>query len=316
MLSGLSRAVFSMLAGSTVAKMLATRYGLRHPHSVARRFVAGASLEEALDAARALEQQGLTVTIDRLGESVTEREAASSATRAIMALVRAQAAAGLSRNVSVKLTQLGLEIDRSTAIDNLRRVLDVAAQVDGFVRIDMEGSEYTDVTLDAFESLWNIGCRNLGVVIQAYLRRSEGDLRRVMALGARVRLVKGAYLEPKEIALQGEAEIEAEFIRLMRILLAEGHYPAIATHDPDAIAETQRFAASRGLAKDAFEFQFLYGIRRDLQAELVQAGHPVRIYVPYGDDWFPYFMRRLAERPENVAFVLRGIFGEAKAPTA
>jgi proline dehydrogenase len=312
MFSGLSRATFSMLAESAVAKKLASRYGLKHPHSVARRFVAGESLEDALQAARTLEQQGLMVTIDRLGELVTEREAASSATRAVIALIRAEAGAGISKNVSVKLTQLGLEIDRSTAIDNLRRILDAAAAVDCFVRIDMEGSEYTDVTLDAFEGLWNIGCRNLGVVIQAYLRRSENDLKRVIALGSRVRLVKGAYREPKDVAFQEEAEVHAEFLRLMRILLAEGTYPAIATHDPEAIEETKRFATSRGLAAGAFEFQLLYGIRRDLQASLAAQGYPVRIYVPYGDEWFPYFMRRLAERPENVSFVIRGILGERK----
>lgn len=313
MLSGLSRATFSMLASSVLAKKLASRYGIRNPRSVARRFVAGETLEEALEASKSLERQGLAVTVDRLGELVTEREAAASATRAAIALIHAAGQAGVSKNISVKLTQLGLEVDRSTATDNLRRVLDVADQAGFFVRVDMEGSEYTDVTLDMFESIWNVGCRNIGVVIQACLHRSEADLKRVVALGARVRLVKGAYREPKDIAFQDEAEIDTEFLKLMRLLLPGGTYPAIATHDPEVIEETRRFAESKGLGRDAFEFQFLYGIRRDLQASLVQAGYPVRIYVPFGEDWFPYFMRRLGERPENVAFVLRSLFREQRA---
>jgi proline dehydrogenase len=313
MLAALSRATFSVLAGSTTAKTIASRYGLRRLDSPARRFVAGESLEEGIDAARALERQGLMVTLDRLGEQTTEREAASSATRSIITLIRAAAAAGISKNISIKLTQVGLEIDESTATDNVRRILDVAAEHDFFVRIDMEGSDYTDVTLDMFEALWNIGTRNMGVVIQAYLRRSEADLKRVIAIGGRVRLVKGAYFEPKETAFQEEAEVEAEFLKLMRMLLSDGHYPAIATHDPAVIEETKRFAASRQLPAGAFEFQLLYGIRHDLQIALASEGFPVRVYVPYGEEWFPYLMRRLAERPENVSFVLRHLFKGARA---
>jgi proline dehydrogenase len=215
-----------------------------------------------------------------------------------------------ARNISVKLTQLGLEVDKATAIDNLRRVLDVAAQERFFVRIDMEGSDYTGVTLDIFEEVWRIGPQNFGVVIQAYLYRSEADLDRVIDLGARVRLVKGAYREPKDVAFQSDADVDAAFLKLMRRLITKGVYPAIATHDPELIEETQRFAAGKNLGKDAFEFQFLYGIRRDLQLALVKAGHQVRVYVPFGEDWFPYFMRRLAERPENVSFVVRNLFRE------
>lgn len=310
MLAALSRATFSVLAGSTVAKKVASRYGLRGPRSVARRFVAGETLEEALDAARGLERLGLTVTVDRLGEQVTEREAASSATRAAIALVHAASAAGISRNISVKLTQLGLEVDRATVTNNLRQLLDAAADTDCFVRIDMEGSDYTDRTLDIFEDIWHAGSRNVGVVIQAALRRSEADLERILALGARVRLVKGAYQEPKDIAFQHERDIDEAFLKLMRLLLSAGVYPAIATHDPELIAETKRVASSHGLARGAFEFQLLYGIRRDVQVSLVAEGYPVRVYVPYGSDWFPYFMRRLAERPENVTFVLRNLFRE------
>lgn len=310
MIDTLSRATFSMLAASGLLKRVASRYGMREPHSFARRFVAGESLEEALDAARALERQGLTVTIDRLGEQVTEREPALAATRAYIGVIRAAAAAGISRNISVKLTQLGLDIDRATSTDNLRRVLDAADQADFFVRIDMEDSAHTDETLDTAESLWNIGCRNLGIVIQSALRRSPADVRRFNALGMRVRLVKGAYREPKDVAYQHKEEVDAQFRELMQLLLTEGTYPAIATHDPALITETQAFAERQGVARDRFEFQLLFGIRRDLQASLVRAGHPVRIYVPFGQEWFPYFMRRLGERPANVGFVLKSLVRE------
>ena len=310
MIDTLSRATFSMLAASGLLKRVASRYGMREPHSFARRFVAGESLEEALDAARALERQGLTVTIDRLGEQVTEREPALAATRAYIGVIRAAAAAGISRNISVKLTQLGLDIDRATSTDNLRRVLDAADQADFFVRIDMEDSAHTDETLDTAESLWNIGCRNLGIVIQSALRRSPADVRRFNALGMRVRLVKGAYREPKDVAYQHKEEVDAQFRELMQLLLTEGTYPAIATHDPTLIAETREFATRQGVSPDKFEFQLLFGIRRDLQASLVRAGHPVRIYVPFGQEWFPYFMRRLGERPANVGFVLKSLVRE------
>jgi proline dehydrogenase len=233
-----------------------------------------------------------------------------AATRAYIGVIRAAASAGVSRNISVKLTQLGLDIDRATSTDNLRRVLDAADQAGFFVRIDMEDSAHTDETLDTAESLWNIGSRNLGVVIQSALRRSPADVRRFNALGMRVRLVKGAYREPKEVAYQHKEEVDAQFRELMQLLLTDGTYPAIATHDPTLITDTQTFAERQGLARDRFEFQLLFGIRRDLQASLARAGHPVRIYVPFGQEWFSYFMRRLGERPANVGFVVKSLIRE------
>jgi proline dehydrogenase len=309
-IEALSKAAFSTLAHSAILKRLASRYGMRQPHSFARRFVAGETMEEAIACARRIEAEGLLVTLDHLGEQVTSRDAATAATRDYIEIIRAAVAAGISRNLSVKLTQLGLDIDRATAIDNVRRVLDVASQHDVFVRIDMEGSAYTQDTFDVFEALWGIGCRNVGVVIQAYLRRSPGDLRRMNELGARVRLVKGAYREPKDIAFQQKEEVDAAYLALLRTLLHDGRYPAIATHDPTMIDAARRVAAERGLARTDFEFQMLFGIRRDLQRSLAREGYPFRVYVPFGTEWFPYFMRRLGERPANVGFVARSLMRE------
>jgi proline dehydrogenase len=309
MLEALSRATFSALADSRTLKKVASRFGMR-PQGFARRFVAGETMDEAIRCAASLEQGGMTVTLDHLGERVTSRDEATRSTREYIAIVEAAAAAGISRNLSVKLTQLGLDIDRATSVDNMRRLLDVASTADFFVRIDMEGSAYTEQTLEAVDTLWSIGCRNIGVVIQSYLKRSPSDLKRMIALGPRVRLVKGAYKEPKEIAFQDKDDVDRAFVELMQVLLTQSPYPAIATHDPAMIAQTKAFAASNGIDKSAFEFQMLYGIRRDLQRALVAEGYPFRVYVPFGTDWFPYFMRRLGERPANIGFVLKGIVRE------
>jgi proline dehydrogenase len=311
----LSRTTFSVLASSGLLKRAASHYGMRYPDSFARRFVAGETLEEAIAAVRRLEAEGLTVTIDRLGEKVEAREAALAAMRAYISVMKLIADAGVTRNLSIKLTQIGLDVDRATCIDNLRRLLDIADQLSFFVRVDMEGSAYTELTLDVIESVWSLGSRNLGAVVQAALRRSATDVARLTALGVRVRLVKGAYREPKDVAFQHREEIDDQFRQLSHVLLAKGVYPAIATHDEALIAETRRQAEALGVARDAYEFQFLYGIRRDLQRSLVNDGHPVRIYVPFGAEWFPYFMRRLGERPENVMFVLRHL-RHHKPPTA
>jgi proline dehydrogenase len=310
MVAGVSKAVFSTLATSRVLKRLASRYGMRRPESFARRFVAGETLDEAIAAAQALERRGLTVTIDHLGESVAASEPALAATRDYIETIRVASAAGISRNLSVKLTQIGLDVDRATATDHLRRVLEAAAEADFFVRIDMEGSAYTSQTLEIFENLWSIGYRNTGVVVQSCLRRSADDVARLNAMGARVRLVKGAYRESKDVAFQAKADVDARFVELMQTLLSGGQYPAIATHDPALIAATQRYAASHGIEKSRYEFQMLFGIRRDLQASIAAQGHPFRVYLPYGREWFPYFMRRLGERPANVGFVLKSLFRE------
>jgi proline dehydrogenase len=308
MIHSASKAFFHLLARIGPLKKIASRYGMRSPASFARRFIAGETTGEAVAAARAIEARGLLHTLDYLGESVTSLAAADRATREYLQIIDAVIAAGIGRNLSLKLTQLGLDVDRASAVDNLRKILDRA---DGFfVRIDMESSRYTDVTLDTFETLWHHGCHHMGVVLQSDLYRTEKDARRIMALGARIRLVKGAYKEPKAIAYQHKADVDAAYVRLLKLLLAEGSYPAIATHDPAMIAIARQYAAERQIAADRFEFQMLYGIRRDLQAALLAEGFRVRVYIPFGCDWFPYFMRRLGERPANVAFVIRGILGD------
>ena len=310
MIDQISKAFFHTLAGSQTLKSIASRYGMRKRGSFARRFIAGETIEEAIEAARAIEAAGMTHTLDHLGESVGTMAEAEAAARSYLGLIDTIVAAGIGRNISLKLTQLGLTIDRATCVDNLRRILDAAAAHDFFVRIDMEDSPFTSVTLDVFETMWQQGYRNAGTVLQSYLHRSLDDARRLNALGARVRLVKGAYKEPRSVAFQKKSEVDASFIEIMRLLLAEGTYPAIATHDPAMIDATKAHARERGYAKDRFEFQMLYGIRRDLQARLTADRYGMRVYVPFGREWFPYFMRRLGERPANVGFVIRGIAGE------
>jgi proline dehydrogenase len=314
MLGTVSKAFFHTLAGRPSLKHLASRYGMRGERSFGRRFIAGETVDEAIAAARALQANGLHVTLDYLGESVATIAEADVATRAYAALLEQIAQAGVERNLSLKLTQLGLTIDRATCVDNLRRILDAAGH-DFFVRVDMEDSSFTSVTLEIFETMWQQGYRNAGVVLQSYLHRSEEDARRMNALGARVRLVKGAYKEPRSVAYQSKTEVDASFLRIMRLLLSEGTYPAIATHDPAMIDATRAFARDRGLAADRFELQMLYGIRRDLQMSLTREGIRVRVYVPFGREWFPYFMRRLGERPANVAFVIRSLLRERDTVT-
>jgi proline dehydrogenase len=307
MIGAVSKAFFQTLAGSHKLKRFASRYGMRSERSFAHRFIAGDSVEDAISAARRIEASGRLVTLDYLGESVATIAAADTATREYLALLEQIAASGIERNISLKLTQLGLTIDRATSVDNLRRILDAGTAQNFFVRIDMENSPFTAVTLDVFETMWQQGYRNAGVVLQSCLPRSEEDAARMNALGARVRLVKGAYKEPKNVAYQAKADVDAAFVRIMQRLLLEGHYPAIATHDPAMIDATRTFALAQGISNDRYEFQMLYGIRRDLQTSLVQEGRRVRVYLPFGREWFPYFMRRLGERPANVGFVLKAV---------
>jgi proline dehydrogenase len=305
MLDNASKAFFHLLAQSGILKHLASRYGMRRPTSFARRFIAGETIEEAIVAARAVEAKGLTQTLDYLGESVGNLAEADAATRDYLRIIDAIIGAGIGRNLSLKLTQLGLDVDRASAVDNLRRILDRA---DGFfVRIDMENSPYTEVTLQIFETLWDQGYRHMGVVLQADLIRTAQDVDRVNRLGARIRLVKGAYREPKSVAYQRKADVDAAYGALMEKLLLTGTYPAIATHDPAMIDRARQFATEHKIGSERFEFQMLYGIRRDLQTSLVQQSYRVRVYIPFGRQWFPYFMRRLGERPANVGFVMRGI---------
>jgi len=312
-IDAVQKSFFNLLSQSALLKRMASHYGMASPASFARRFIAGETVEEAINVARTLQSKGFDLTLDYLGESVRTHEEADGAAREYVHLIDVLMASGIERNISLKLTQLGAGVDRATCIDNLRRILEAAERHGFFVRIDMESSAYTDLTLDIFETLWQRGHRNLGVVIQAALKRSEADAQRVVGLGGRVRLVKGAYKEPPEVAYARKADVDAAFVRLMQQLLDSGEYPAIATHDPKMIDATLAYAEARGLPPSHYEFQMLYGVRRDLQRALAADGYRVRVYVPFGKEWFPYFMRRLGERPANVAFVVRAVLRDRGA---
>lgn len=307
MLGATSKALFHGLAQIPTLQRLASRYGMAPGGGFARRFIAGETIEEAVAAVQPLRGQGLLLTLDYLGESVSSTAEAAAAAADYVTIIGAIVASGIERNISLKLTQLGLDVDRATAVDNMRRILEPAEANGFFVRIDMENSPYTDATLGILDTLWQQGHRNIGTVIQSYLKRSPADIRKLNAMGTRVRLVKGAYQEPKDVAYQKKSEVDTAFVELMQLLLDDGNYPAIATHDPAMIEATRAYARSKGYANDRFEFQMLYGIRRDLQAELTAAGYPFRVYVPFGREWFPYFMRRLGERPANVLFVAKSL---------
>ncbi len=273
---------------------------------LARRFVAGETLEDALGAVETSRQSGLTATLDHLGENVTTPAAAAAAAASAMGSLDALHRRGLDANISVKLTQFGLDLDEALAARHLRAVAEKAGQAGGFVRVDMEGSAYTERTLVLALAAHREGLP-VGTVLQACLRRTGDDLERLIAAGMRVRLVKGAYLEPASIAYTAKADVDAHYRRLMMRLLEAGQMPAIATHDPAMIAAALAAARAAKLAPERFELQMLYGIRRDLQNSLRRQGWRVRVYIPYGAEWYPYFMRRLAERPANLLFLLRNL---------
>ena len=280
--------------------------------SMARRFVAGERLEEAITAVEGLNGQGLLATLDHLGENVTSETESRDAAHELLDLLAAIDASGVRSGISLKLTQLGLDLSPALAAENVERIVARAAEAGRFVRIDMESHEYVQPTLDLFAEMWG-RYRNVGVVIQSYLYRSAGDVARLVELGASVRLVKGAYDEPPEVAYPDKADTDASYVRLMEQIFSEeardsGVYPAIATHDTGLIDWAKEHARQHGIPQDNFEFQMLYGIRAGLQRQLVAQGYRVRAYVPYGQQWYPYFMRRLAERPANLLFLLRNLF--------
>ena len=310
MLDALFRSFFLALAGSAALQRMMARQGMRGPARFARRFVAGQNADEAIGTARALEQRGLLHTFNYLGEHVRSREAAEGATRAYLQAVEAVRLAGLRCSLSVKLTQLGLEIDPRLCRDNLERILATADARRCFIRIDMEHAAVVEATLELALAMRAAGHAHFGVVLQAALRRTPADLAHVVDSGLPVRLVKGAYREPPEVAFPDKADVDRAFAALAETLLDAGNHPAFATHDPRMITAVRAAAEARGVARDRFEFQMLYGVRRDLQSALAAQGYPVRIYLPFGADWFPYFMRRLAERPANVLFVMRSLLYE------
>jgi proline dehydrogenase len=291
---------------------LATRLPITR--AMVARFVAGETLDEALAALEKLHAAGFRTTVDVLGEAVTSIDAATTAADAYLATLDALAARGLDRNVSVKLSQMGLGLGELVCRENMSRILARAAEVEAFVRIDMEDHSTTDATLAVWRDLrpLNAGRGDSGVVIQTALRRSPDDVEALIAEGARIRLCKGAYVEPAAVAYPDKADVDAAYEQLMTRLLRDGTFPALATHDERLIARAVAQSRAEGIGPDRFEFQMLYGVRRDLQERLLKAGFGVRVYVPFGTQWYPYFMRRLAERPANVAFLLRNILRESR----
>ena len=271
------------------------------------RFVAGETLEQALAVSRKLNAEGITVTLDHLGESVTSLKEAADARDVYVRTLSAIHESGIQGNVSLKLTQFGLDISYDQCLANVEALVRRASELGSFVRVDMESSEYTDRTLEAVFTLFE-RYPVVGIVIQSYLRRSSKDVQRLCDRRIRVRLCKGAYLEPDTVAFPHKSEVDQNYVDLMKMLLTQGTYPAIATHDEKMIEQTKAWAAEKNIPRDAFEFQMLYGIRRDLQRQLIAGGYRLRLYVPFGKAWYPYYMRRLAERPANVFFILRNIF--------
>jgi len=275
----------------------------RATRAVSRRFVAGEVVEDAIEATRALNKENMHVSLDHLGENVSDAKEAMSAAQDYIAILDCVKQASVDANISIKLTALGLDISQELCEQNVCRILEHAQQVPIFVRIDMEGSAYTEQTVDITLRMHK-QYEHVGTVIQSCMHRSKKDVEQLIAQGVRVRLVKGAYKEPKMVAFQQKSEVDHNFIRLMTMLLQRGNYPAIATHDEAIINATCKFARDNGISKSAYEFQMLYGIRRDLQEKLVNQGYNMRIYVPYGSQWYPYLMRRMAERPANLLFVM------------
>jgi proline dehydrogenase len=273
------------------------------------RFVAGETLDEALPKVLGLSRLGITATLDQLGENVCSAEEAAAAVSTFTNTLRELRRRDLEPNISVKLTMLGLDLGDEIALANTVAILEVAREVNGFVRIDMEGSAYTERTMEIFEAAHDRFPAEVGIVIQTYLHRARTDTERMIERNARVRLVKGAYSEPPTVAYSSSDDTDDNYRRLMHLLLEHGRYPALATHDPKLIADAREFTASKGIAADRFEFQMLYGVRRDAQTGLVADGYRMRVYVPFGTEWYPYFTRRIAERPANALFVLRQFLG-------
>jgi len=295
--------LLALAKSSRLRRWITTNHTTRR---MASRFVPGEELALAIEAARVSNRSGMSVSLDHLGENVGTSEDAVRARAAYTEALERIAAEGVDANVSLKLTHLGLDLGETFCAEQLRVVTRRAEELGNFVRVDMEGSAYTDRTLRLVQQA-RAQTAAIGTVIQAYLYRSEEDVRALLGIGCRIRLVKGAYKEPSNIAFRRKNDVDANYIKLLKILLPSGTYHALATHDPRMIEAAIRFAAEQGITKDKFEFQMLYGIRTDLQSQLVRQGYRVRVYIPFGKDWFPYFMRRLAERPANLIFFARAL---------
>jgi proline dehydrogenase len=299
------------LANRRPVQRMIMRYDLLR--GLAQRYVAGEELADGVAVAATLNTQGLLVSLDHLGESVTNKAAAQRAVAAYLEALEGIAREEIDSNISLKLTQLGLDVSRELCMAHLRKILERARELDIFVRIDMESSAYTQRTLDVHQELWDAGFRNVGIVLQAYLYRSAADVDRAIEQGVRVRLCKGAYLEPPRVAFADKAAVDANFAQLMERLLLHGDHPAIATHDERLVRRAKELAQQAQLSPESFDFEMLFGVRRDLQLGLVHEGYGVRVYLPYGEEWYPYLVRRLAERPANIGFFVRSLLQEALA---
>ncbi len=303
------RSLFISLSESRSLRSMAERSAIGQ--RVSRRFVAGDQVEDAIRVAGELNRKGITVSVDNLGENVTNVEEARASAQLYHQLLDQMAANKLNANVSLKLTHMGLDVDEQLARDLVTGLVQKAARMSppNFVRVDMEGSPYTQRTLDFVHALHRMPGHgnNVGTVIQSYMLRAEADVEKLLADRIRIRLCKGAYKEPPEIAFQKKSEVDANYIKLLKILLKSGVYHGLATHDENIINEAKAFAIREKIPRDSFEFQMLHGIRRDLQQALVRDGWGMRVYVPFGTEWYPYFMRRLAERPANVFFIARNM---------
>ncbi len=303
----LTRSALLYLSNQEGLKEFATRFRLFK--KLTTRFIAGENIEEAVNAIREVNARGCSASFDHLNESVTSIAEIEAEVREYLEVLARIDEAGIDSNVSIKLTQFGLEIDPELAYRNARRVVEDAARRGNFVRIDMEASNVTQATLDVFKRLRaEFGLNDVGIVLQSYLYRTMDDARALLQIPARIRICKGAYNEPPEVAYPDKKDVDHNYVRVMQLLLGSGVYHGIATHDPKMIDATINFAQKEGIGKEAFEFQMLYGIRRDLQEQLARDGYRMRVYVPYGKHWYPYFMRRLAERPANVWFVLKNLW--------
>jgi proline dehydrogenase len=288
-------------------KDFATRF--RFFKKMTTRFVAGDDIEEAISAIREINAKNCTASFDHLNESVASASETEEEVREYLQILSRIDDTGIRSNVSIKLTQFGLEIDPELAYRNARRVVEDAARRGNFVRVDMEASHVTQATIDVFKRLRaEFGLNDVGIVLQSYLRRTYDDVEEMLKIPARIRICKGAYNEPPEVAFADKKDVDENYVRVMKRLLSSGIYHGIATHDPKMIEATINYAESEGIGREAFEFQMLYGIRRDLQVQLARNGYNMRVYVPYGKHWYPYFMRRLAERPANIWFVMKNMF--------
>jgi len=301
------RELFLALSHSERARAFASGSAAVRP--AVRRFIAGETMDDGLAAAAALRARGIDATLDLLGEATASEDDARRCARGYVEVLNSVFHRGVHAHVSLKLSQMGLDLSEDLAADLLGMIARTAAAVGTFVRVDMEDSGRLPATLRVFDRVWQSGVRNVGIVLQAYLYRTPDDVARYTRQGVSIRLCKGAYAEPASLAYPRKADVDEAYARLAEQLLLYGHQPALATHDQRLIAHSRAFAAARGIGKERFEFQFLYGIRRDLQERLVQEGYRVRVYVPFGTHWYPYFMRRLAERPANVAFIARHLIG-------